>query len=432
MRIIRIPKKKSGQFRLIYIPNDDEKSSLRSIVGQLTKKAAKCCPEGVPHGFMKQKSPITNALAHVGHQYTTCFDLKDFFDSVTETHLKGKLTKEELSLVLVDGAARQGLPTSPAVSNIAAGAMDKAILGLNDKLQFVYTRYADDLTFSYDDINVKQLLLQEIPKIVRRCGFKINESKTRTMSAKNGRRIITGIAVDNEIHAPRRVKRRLRAALHQNKLNAARGLAEYCLLKPPKEKVDTKTYNKDDISNLLKVWKLGNVSLRHLPEKTPLEDLGDNCIITPDPVYMLGMSTLTTGWASCMKQPNGSHRKGAIFWMFLRGTRIATLLSDKVMRVANVERKVMRARTLVHQLRNGALVYDRIYGNPNDTDILREKLRGIGYISIGEARCKFEPGIAVVGHAPARWLAYFDNLSSFITKASAGPWKGRMVRVVKI
>ncbi len=434
MRIITIPKR-NGKKRTIYVPNGAQKSKLRSLVGQIGRKALRACPEGVCHGFARGRSPVTNALAHVGHQYTTCFDLKDFFDAVTESHLKGKLKDEELASVLVDGAPRQGLPTSPAVANLAASDMDKAILKWRDKhkLQFIYTRYADDLSFSYDDPSLMKLLLETIPQIVGRCGFKVNPEKTRTMNARSGRRIITGVAVDDAVHAPRRVKRRLRAALHQKNTAQSRGLAEWCKVKTPRERTQEKDIIGYELERLTRTWRLPKFNLNKLPDKTAEEDLGDGCIVTPDPVYMLGMSTWTTGWRSCMRQPNGQFRKGVVFWCYLRGTRVAAYLSDKTMVVAGVERRVMRARALVHELRNGAKVYDRLYGNPGDTDHLKGKLRAAGYISVEEARKQYGHGIKVVGHAPSGTRRpHFDNLSASTVTASEGSWKGKQVRVISI
>ena len=317
--------KRNGEQRLIYAPSNKEKRELKLLVSEISKKAMRASPEGVIHGFVHKRSPVTNALAHVNHEFTLCFDLKDFFDSVKIQHIQGKLPKEQIELVFVDGAPRQGLPTSPAVANLAAASMDQAIIKWRDKhkYQFVYTRYADDLSFSYDE-DITKILMEEIPLIASRCGFKINDKKTKLQSAKQGRRIITGVAVDNSLNPTRKTKRKLRAAIHQKKLAQANGLSEWCKLKLPKEK----SKEIKSLEDLIKVWKLGKIPLDKLPSK-PEEELDDNCIITGDVVYTLGMSTFTTGWTSCMSQPNGQYRKGVIFWAMLKGTRVAAFLSDK-------------------------------------------------------------------------------------------------------
>lgn len=408
MRKIKIPKKK-GSFREIYIPDDTERLALQQILGNLNRKAARLCGTYV-HGFIEGRSAVTNAQEHVGHQFTVCMDLKDFFDSVKEFHLKGILKEEEIKKVFVDGAPRQGLPTSPAVANLAAISLDKAIIKWRDKnkLNFIYTRYADDLSFSFDDSELIEKIKDKIPQIVAQCGFKVNKDKTQVQSAKSGRRIITGVAVDdNGIHPTRTSKRKLRAARHQHHTKSARGLAEWCKLKMPKPKKEKeKEYDPDQLKALMKLWRL-NYKIQTLPIKE-YEDYND-FIITGDFAYTLGCSTYTTGWKSCLAQPNGQYKKTVISWLLLQGTRVAALLSNKTQTFAGIERRSMRARSLVHTLRNGTKIFDRIYGNPQDQMELEKKLRSKGIISIQEARAKF-PEEKIIGNIPARLSGYCDNL----------------------
>lgn len=425
MRKIKIPKKK-GSFREIYIPDNTERLALQQVLGNINRKALRLCGSFV-HGFIQGRSAVTNAQEHVGHEYTVCMDLKDFFDSVKEIHLKGILKEEEISKVFIDGAPRQGLPTSPAVANLAAISLDKAIIKWRDKnkLNFIFTRYADDLSFSFDDPTLIEKIKEKIPQIVSQCGFKINKDKTQIQSAKSGRRIITGVAVDeNGIHPTRAAKRKLRAARHQHHTKSSRGLAEWCKLKTPQpKKQKEKTYDTDQLKALMKLWKL-NYKINEIPEKLH-EDFGD-FIITGDFAYTLGCSTYTTGWKSCLSQPNGQYKKTVISWLLLKGTRIAALLSNKTQTFAGIERRSMRARSLVHTLRNGIQVFDRIYGNTQDQKELEQKLRSKGIISIHEAKSKF-PEEKVVGNIPAKLSGYCDNL-----KCKILTHKGKKVKVFHI
>lgn len=332
--------------------------------------------------------------------------------------------------MFVDGAARQGLPTSPAVANLAAVAMDRAILKMIDKRkwQVVFTRYADDLGFSFDDPAIAEPLREAVYSVVRRCGFTPNLEKTKLMDANEGRQILTGIGIDHAgIHPTRKAKRKLRAAIHQGNEHSARGLSEWCKLKPPRERVYQA--KEDELTSLSKAWNISLACLKNAPDKGPDEvvscESGD-VIITGDPIYMLGMSTWTTGWVSCMKQPSGSHRKGVLFWSLLRGTRLATLLSNSTMTVAGVTRRVMRARALVHTMRDGTIWGDRIYGNDGDKEILEKALAGRGIVHVSRA----PRGLKVEGHVDARKKPYFDNLKSSVSTATNGQWKGRKVIVV--
>lgn len=244
-------RKKSGKLRTVYQPSAEELAMLNPLVKPLNMAAVSANEYGVQHGFQPKRSSVTNALQHKGWRFTLSFDLQDFFDSVTRDKFENTIIDEvsDFDICFPDGAARQGLPTSPALANIAAAPMDKEILEfVSDivkpkrklslaegiKRDCVYTRYADDLTFSFDSVGWFDRLKAGVPAIVEKHGFKINPEKTRTQAAGAGRRVITGIAVDTKLHPLRSTKRRLRAALHQRHTSEARGLAEWCKLKMPR------------------------------------------------------------------------------------------------------------------------------------------------------------------------------------------------------
>jgi RNA-directed DNA polymerase len=242
MRIIRIPKG-GGKFRVIYVPDEERKAACRKVIATLSSYWFDQL--GVAHGFMPGRSPVTNAMQHVGYRYTLSFDLKDFFDSVTPNHIHC-LYSDQKKHCFYRGRARQGLPSSPALANIAAIPMDTEIMKLRHGgrfgILFVYTRYADDLTFSFDLPMVEDMLRREVPRIVESFKFQINEAKTKFQRAAAGRRIITGVAVDHKgIHPTREMKRKRRAAENRFTKSHSRywryrwhGLAEWCRLVVPK------------------------------------------------------------------------------------------------------------------------------------------------------------------------------------------------------
>ena len=233
MRTLRIAKR-SGGTRVVVVPGRRRKAECRQAVARIAEKAAKMGWRGVAHGFVQSLSPVTMAETHVGYEFTLSFDLADCFDHVTADKLVGKLEPRDMQVALVDGVARQGLPTSPACANLAMVELDHAIQR-EFMWKVVYTRYADDLVFSFDDPALIPVLRQRIPEIAERLDWPINQSKTRVQSAKAGRRMICGIAVgQNEIHPSRDVRRRLRAARHQGHEAQARGLAEWAALKLPR------------------------------------------------------------------------------------------------------------------------------------------------------------------------------------------------------
>ena len=232
LRKIQIPKK-SGGSRTIYVAPrrgkarktwDGRARAVAAIVADLA-------PEGVLHGFTAGRSPLTNAATHAGHSHVLQMDLSDFFDHCTPELIERGLTplaaKEWIAAsaradakalgdeCCIDGAARQGLPSSPACANAAGIPMDREILtALPDGV--TYTRYADDLTFSADDPALLRPLRATVARIAPRHGQAVNTAKTRMQCATAGRLVITGVAVapDGSLHATKACRRRLRAARH--------------------------------------------------------------------------------------------------------------------------------------------------------------------------------------------------------------------------
>jgi len=119
MKVFSI-KKTSGKTRTIYAPSQEDPAALRAILPDLEDIQRKVCIPRIVHGFVKDRSPVTNAMAHRGRQFTLCLDLSSFFDSVTRDKIDWVVPPSILDKILYEGAARQGLPTSPAAANIAA------------------------------------------------------------------------------------------------------------------------------------------------------------------------------------------------------------------------------------------------------------------------------------------------------------------------
>jgi hypothetical protein len=426
MQLIKIPKKTKGEFREIAVPNEAEKSSFRYHLGILNDKVLKLCSRHV-HGFVNKKSPATNALAHTGKAYSLSFDLSNFFDSVREFHLKGKLKEEEIKILMPDGRAYQGLPTSPAVSNLAATDMDKAIIKKVSPLEIVYTRYADDLTFSFDDFSHVSMLRAAIPEIVSRCGFKINENKTRLQDSRYGRRVITGVSVNEDIKVPRKVRRKIRAAQHQNNVLSLSGLREWEKLKIPAEKKIR--YNQTKVDELTEIFNIKSLVVSEIPEKEEIEE-GD-FIVTGDLAYTLGISNYTTNWKSCMTHPTGVYHTKVHAWSYLKGTRVAALLSNDTKTFAGFERRTMRARALVHNMRDGKIYYDRIYAeDENARKLLIEFFNSKAWDFITLA----PPETKVEGHVLSKRLTgtpYCDNLTPMSGKAVTGRYAGEKVFTFK-
>ncbi len=234
-RVARIPKGK-GKFRYIYIATEIDNLQLRSLIPELEKILEKSDSVKANYAFQRDKNCALNALQHIGYRYTLSMDIENFFDSIFPDHVAEFIPDQIIRQCFVDGNPKQGLPTSPIISTIAFFHCDEKIIETLKKLNIsaAYTRYADDLIFSFNDSKVDGKIRLIVKQIVERNGFKLNEKKTKLQDSKNGRIIITGIAVDNKgLYATRRTKKKIRAAIHQNNENSLLGLKEWSKCKLP-------------------------------------------------------------------------------------------------------------------------------------------------------------------------------------------------------
>jgi len=234
-RIARVPKG-AGTFREIYIASPENNRRLRGLLPELEKILASADVCRANYAFERGKNCALNALQHIGNRYTLSMDLENFFDSVTPKHVADIISDQIIEQCFIDGNPKQGLPTSPLVATIAFLPCDKKIIELLRKLEIraVYTRYADDLVFSFDDRKDAGKIGVIVRQTVEKYGFKVNDRKTKLQDAKNGRTVITGVAIDARgIYPTRRTRKRIRAAIHQQNMESLRGLVEWSRCKLP-------------------------------------------------------------------------------------------------------------------------------------------------------------------------------------------------------
>ena len=120
------------------------------------------------------------------------------------------------NLCTYDGHLPQGAVTSPYIANLVCFHMDLRINGYCSKKDIVYTRYADDLTFSSNNRATLNRVEGFIKYIVKDEGFSINEKKTRYLS-DDVKKTVTGITINSgSIHIDKIYKRNLRAQIYNS------------------------------------------------------------------------------------------------------------------------------------------------------------------------------------------------------------------------
>jgi len=190
----RVPKKSGGGTRPILAPTD----SLRIIQRRILKKIIN--PLGFPavsHGGVPGRSIITNAKPHLNSKSMLAVDLRNAFGTPYTPPPRRLLGIESsnayrllqfLTLVELDGVIclPQGAPTSTALFNLSCRSMDKRIEKFAEKIGGIYTRFVDNLVFSWKEPEVAGPVRRAIIRIIVDEGFEPNQRKT--VCIRNGNR----------------------------------------------------------------------------------------------------------------------------------------------------------------------------------------------------------------------------------------------------
>ncbi len=212
----QIPKK-SGGVRDIEVPSDRLKSIQRWILRNILENIM---THDSCYGFKKGKSIYDNALLHVGKDCVLNMDLKDFFPSITQEDVfyvfynmgyTKKVSYYLAKFLTKAGVLPQGSPASPIISNIVAEHMDKRLSKLAESYNAIYSRYADDITFS-GATNITNMI-PAVRKIVCEENFQVNEEKTR-YSYYYQRQEVTGLIVNKKVSIPKEYLRELKQEIY--------------------------------------------------------------------------------------------------------------------------------------------------------------------------------------------------------------------------
>ena len=218
-------RKKSGGTRIIHMP----KGGLRVLQQKLKKifdfldRKPKCS-----HAYHKGKSFLTNAVEHKKKRFVFNMDLEEFFPSIHFGRVQGVLRAAYkmppsvatfiAHLCCYNGSIPQGAPTSPSISNLVSNNLDKKILALAIKHHVSYTRYADDITFSYRYRNFPPAIGHfaatgqlfgpaavgaTLEQLIKDQGFQVNHKKTR-LQYNHYQQSVTGVIVNQFPNVRRR------------------------------------------------------------------------------------------------------------------------------------------------------------------------------------------------------------------------------------
>lgn len=229
--------KKSGGLRTISAPSTAIKIIQRKLSQVLYSVYV---PKAPVHGFVPNRSIVTNANQHIRKRFVLNIDIEDFFGSIHFGRVRGIFMAPpyRLSANVATVLAQiccfsdklpQGAPTSPVVSNMVCARLDSQLRLLAKDLKCTFTRYADDITFSTtlstfpkslayierdaEDCPQKTILGERLLSLIKDNGFAINWKKVR-LQHSNHHQEVTGITVNQFPNVKRKFIREISMMLH--------------------------------------------------------------------------------------------------------------------------------------------------------------------------------------------------------------------------
>lgn len=232
-KVYTIPKKTGGK-RTIAQPAKETKYIQYWLIDNIFKKLPihRCAKAYKPGASIRK-----NAFAHSKRKYLTKFDFKEFFTSIKESDLQKHFacyldkiySSDEINIITRISCIQYrpssplclsiGAPSSPILSNTLLYEFDKKVSEWCRENKVIYTRYADDLTFSTNVRGMSNLIESNIRIIVKELDYpslRFNRKKTVHLSMKHQRRI-TGLVITNDkkVSIGRDKKREISALIHR-------------------------------------------------------------------------------------------------------------------------------------------------------------------------------------------------------------------------
>ena len=169
--------------------------------------------------YIKHRSIITNAQAHLYNDIFICLDICDFFQSINHKKLISALYHEinrtsrkqftvdqckdlVTSCSLSNKGVAIGLRPSPILANVYLKEFDAKLYAWLKKQGYptvIYTRYADDITISLKDsgensAEIVDSIIAHVRELLKNFHLKLNDKKTRIINLKVSNHVrITGI-----------------------------------------------------------------------------------------------------------------------------------------------------------------------------------------------------------------------------------------------
>lgn len=208
--------KRHGGFRVIMEPYPTLKLAQTWILKYILDPIKEDYVAKNAKAYMHGRNIKDNVKLHCNKKLVFNIDLKDFFGTISfkmvlDLFLFMGYTRDVAvmlsNLCVCHGSLPQGAPTSPMLSNMIFKPIDEEIFEYCRSNKILFSRYADDMTFSGDFDEHK--LLYFLNGILCQNGFHINYKKIKSYG-KSQRQLVTNVVVNDKPHVRRQTLRSLR------------------------------------------------------------------------------------------------------------------------------------------------------------------------------------------------------------------------------
>jgi hypothetical protein len=209
--------KPDGRERRLLAPSPALKTLQRRL---LDRYLARLPVHACATAFRAGSSIVHNARAHARQTLIATVDLRDFFESTSAARVRAFFVKqgwrgEELQtlmrLCVYRNGLPQGAPTSPCLSNLVNLPLDERLGRLAQREGVTYTRYGDDLTFSWNSECMPGGFRQAVEDVLHAAGYEVQPQKGWRVSPVRARPCVTGLVLtgDGRVSIPWALRWRL-------------------------------------------------------------------------------------------------------------------------------------------------------------------------------------------------------------------------------
>lgn len=231
----RIPKSNGGT-RIINEPNSALKQLLAELKADFEQRTL---AHTAAYAYVKGRTTMMCCARHTKakHKWWLKLDFHDFFGSCTEEFQLKQLVKipffyywptqtlkEFIHVWALNNGLPQGTPLSPWLTNQIMLPIDFEITKWCEQHNIVYTRYADDMQFSFDNKDQAKHIIAKVQQEIRDTPLTLNKEKTK-VSSVCGQNWVLGMMCNKDFKAQigHKKKDQFRAALYQFNKDFAAG-----------------------------------------------------------------------------------------------------------------------------------------------------------------------------------------------------------------